>query len=74
MSIKDSAVVFSAGKPILISVLNTINRNLTISVENPTFPSKVSTCSCICNNLHIIYITFTRLSVFVFITVIDVCL
>lgn len=71
MSIKDSILQFS----VHLSVgINTIRRNATITVDNLAFPPKVSTCSRICNDLHIIYITITCLSVFVFITVMDLCL
>lgn len=53
------AVVFTSGKPTLILILNAINKNLTITVDNHTCPFKDSPCSCICSNLHIIYIIYT---------------
>lgn len=69
VKVKIFAVIFRVGKTHLNVSIKYNQLNLTINVDNSTFPSKVSTC--ICNNLHIIYIPFKRLSVFVFITVID---
>ena len=75
MSIKDSILQFSVQENSHLNVgINTIRRKSTITVDKVTFPPKVSTCSRICNELHIIYITMTCLSVFVFITVMDLCL